>query len=114
MTRTVGAVVFADSSRLYLVFDETANAALRQLFPSESAAREWLQSADKPLMAPKGPLDAEEAVTLIMDISLEQDPNMRAAIRFASRAARQALWLTGPRSFLEMAYENGATASREF
>ena len=114
MTRTVGAVVFADSSRLYLVFDEITNAAQRQLFPSEAAAQAHLQSQAGNQNPPPDADASEEAVKLIMDLALENDPAMREAISFASRASRKAMWLTGPRSFLEMAYENGATASREF
>lgn len=114
MTKNVGAAVFADATRLYLVFDDTMNIALRPLFPTEKAARDWLQSGTKTIPEPKHAAGSEEDITLIIDLALESDPRLAAAARFASRASRKAMWLTGPRSFMEMAYENGATASREF
>lgn len=114
MTRNVGAVLFDDATRLYLIYDDAANLALRPLFQTESAARDWLASGMPMPPEPKQAKDSEEGVTLIMDIALEHDRALAAHIRFASRASRKAMWLTGPRSFLEMAYENGATASREF
>ncbi|RJX32846.1 MAG: hypothetical protein C4516_03690 [Oxalobacter sp.] len=114
MSKTVGAVTFSDGSSLYLVFDEMLNAALRPLFPTENAARDWMQSGAKTQPEPKEAILSEETVTLMIDLTLESDPKLAAAARFASRASRKAMWLTGPRSFLEMAYENGATASREF
>lgn len=111
MSSTVGAVIFADTTKLYLIFDENMNTALRPLFSTEQAAREWLQSGAKPIPKPSGATTSEEPVTLIMDLELE---GMGDAVSFTSRASKQAMWLTGPRSFLEMAYINGATASREF
>ncbi len=114
MTRKIGAVIFEDATRLFLIYDETANAALRPLFLSEKAARDWLRGNTPTPVTPKKAAESEENVKLIMDISLEQDKAYLSHISFASRASRKDLWLTGPRSFMEMIYENGATACREF
>lgn len=114
MTRNIGAVIFEDATRLFLIYDETANAALRPLFVSEKAARDWLRSNAPVPATPKKAAESEAAVKLIMDISLEQDKAFISHISFTSRASRKDMWLTGPRSFMEMIYENGATACREF
>lgn len=113
MSQQVGAVIFEDGSRLYLIFDDAHNQALRPLFASVAAARAWLDRGLPSASSPKTP-EPEEAVRLITDIALEADQTLLPHISFASRASRQAMWLTGPRSFMEMIYENGATACREF
>ncbi len=113
MTRYVGAVLFEDSTRLYLIYDGIADAATRPLFATEKAARDWLESGMLKLSTPKDADVSEQAVTLIVDITLEGIDEIGMAGRFASRASKTAMWLTGPRSFMEMVYENGATASRD-
>ena len=108
----VGAVAFEDATRLYLIYDSVADAARRPLFPTEVAARNWLEQG-MPIMATPHEADTtEKAVTIISDVALERSGEMAFVVKFASRASKQALWLTGPRSFLELVYENGATASR--
>jgi hypothetical protein len=106
VTRYVGAVLFDDSTRLYLIYDGLADAALRPLFLTEQAARDWLAAGAQITHMPDAAENSEEAVTLIADVTFEQ-------AGFASRASKRAMWLTGPRSFLELFYENGATASSE-
>ena len=112
MAKSVGAVIFEDSTRLYLIFDGALDTAMRPLFRTEQAAQEWLNARMPHISEPTQAEASEEAVTILMDLELESLPG--SAGRFASRASKQALWLTGPRSFLEMAYQNGATASRAF
>lgn len=114
MTRHVGAVLFDDSTRLYLIYDGAADVALRPLFATEEAARDWLQ-AGMPALTKSDEADGtDEPVTVIVDIAPAAEKELGLAGRFPSRASKQAAWLTGARSFLEMAYQNGATACREF
>jgi hypothetical protein len=114
VARSVGAVIFEDSTKLYLLYDNVANAAMRPLFPTEKAARDSLHAGAMKQTEQKDADASEEHVTLIMDIALEKEGLPSSAISFVSRASKKAMWLTGPRSFLEMIYENGATACREF
>ena len=114
MTKYVGAVLFHDASRLYLIFDGQADAALRPLFATPQAARAWLQQGMPKISEPLGVADSDEAVELIIDVALEQSGDLKQAGSFASRASKSGMWLTGARSFLEMAYVNGATASRAY
>ncbi|MEA5098586.1 MAG: hypothetical protein VB032_08645 [Burkholderiaceae bacterium] len=114
MAGQIGAVVFADSARLYLVYDGTMDIALRPLFPTEQAARDWLVAGMPVVAKPNEAEPSDEAVTVIVDLALEADGELGLAGHFPSRASKENLWLTGPRSFLEMAYQNGATACREF
>lgn len=113
MTGYVGAVVFGDSARLYLVYDGMADVAMRPLFPTEQAAREWLAAGMPGSREPADAVSSEETVTLIIDLAIEREGGLCQATRFVSRASKKAMWLTGPRSFMEMVYQNGATASRE-
>ncbi len=113
MTRHVGAVLFDDSTRLYLIYDGAADMALRPLFATEEAAQNWLQAGMPALPKPAAAV-TDEPVTVIVDVALAAEKELGLAGRFPSRASKQAAWLTGARSFLEMAYQNGATACREF
>ncbi len=112
MARSVGAVVFEDATRLYLVFDCMTDNAMRPLFSTDRAAQDWLDRGMPNISAPKETAASEEPVTIITDIALERNSEGGLVGRFASRASKKAMWLTGPRSFLELIYENGATASR--
>lgn len=112
MERSIGAVVFEDSTRLYLIFDGITDNALRPLFSTENAAQNWLDRGMPKTSAPEEAVASEQAVTIITDIVLERKGGSKLVGRFASRASKEAMWLTGPRSFLELIYENGATASR--
>jgi hypothetical protein len=114
VTKHIGAVLFEDATRLYLIYDGMADVALRPLFPSEKAAQDWLAAGAKVLQTPPDADMSEEAVTVIADVSQVPDRGAGSGGGFASLASKQAMWLTGPRSFLELIYENGATASREF
>lgn len=114
MTRYIGAVIFEDLTRLYLVYDGMADAAMRPLFPTEKAARDWLDAGMPRVAESKDAEASEEAVTLIIDVELEKDGGLGPVARFASRASKKSMWLTGSRSFMEMIYQNGATASRVF
>ncbi|MBS1188070.1 MAG: hypothetical protein H6R04_2088 [Burkholderiaceae bacterium] len=113
MTRYVGAVIFADQSKLYLIYDGMMDVALRPLFLTEKAALEW---ANAGMPASNGPRDvdsSDEAVTVIPDVA-ETANGSGIGSHFASRASKKSMWLTGPCSFMEMVYQNGATACREF
>lgn len=112
MSMQIGAVIFDDASRLYLIYDGMQDTALRPLFPTVQAAREWLASGLRGQTEPDEASFFEEPVTLVPDVSLEKEIGLAGS--FASQASRKSMWLTGPRSFLEMAYTNGATASRAF
>jgi hypothetical protein len=114
VTMNVGAVIFEDSTRLHLIYDDTANAALRPLFATEKAARDWLQAGMPKISEPKNADVSEENVALVMDIALEKEGALGLYGKFASRASKKTMWLTGPQSFMEMIYQNGATACREF
>lgn len=114
MTKYVGAVIFEDSTRRYLVYDGMADAAMRPLFSTEKAAQDWLDAGMPKVAGPSDAEASEESVTLIIDVTLEKDVGLGPVARFASRASKKSLWLTGPRSFMEMIYQNGATASRVF
>ena len=114
MTKYVGSVIFPDMARLYLVYDGTADAAARPLFATEQAARDWLKAGMPKVAEPKNSDAYEEAVTLVIDLELEKSEGLGQIGRFASRASRSTMWLTGARSFMEMIYQNGATACRVF
>ena len=114
MTRHVGAVIFEDSTRLYFIYDDTVDAAMRPLFSAEKAARDSQQAGVLKCNTPDEAGASDEVVTIISDLALEADGGLSLISNFPSRASKKAMWLTGPRSFLEMVYENGATASRTF
>jgi len=114
VTRHVGAVIFEDSTRLYLIYDSTMDAAIRPLFPTEKMARDWHESGASEVNRQNEAGASEEAVTIITDVALEKEGRAGLAGSFASRASKKAMWLTGPRSFMEMVYENGATACRVY
>jgi hypothetical protein len=111
VTKYVGAVIFTDSTRLYLIFDGAADAAMRPLFPTEKAARDWLTAGMPKINEPYEADASEEAVSIIADVT-DEGSGLGSVGSFASRASKTSMWLTGPRSFLELVYENGATASR--
>ena len=96
MSMQIGAVIFNDATRLYLVYDGMQDAALRPLFPTMQAAREWLAHGTRSQTEPDEATAFEEPVTLVPDISLEKE--MGLAGSFASQASRKSMWLTGPRS----------------
>lgn len=108
----VGAAIFEDGTKLYLAYDGLADKAMQPLFATEHAARDWIASRRQNADAPTLDEAAEEPVTIMLDVTPQAQGGLGMAGSFASRASRSAMWLTGPRSFLEMAYENGATASR--
>ena len=114
MTRYVGAAIFQDSTRLYLIYDGMLDSAMRPLFPTEKAARDWLEAGLPTLNEPNETDAFEEAVTIVTDVADAKNGVLCLIGSFASRASRKAMWLTGSRSYLEMMYENGATASRAF
>jgi len=114
VAKNVGAVIFEDSTRLYLVYDGMLDAAMRPLFATEQAAREWLEAGARGRSGPNEADVSEEAVTIITDLAPDESGGLCLLGSFASRASKKAMWLTGPRSFMEMVYENGATASRAY
>lgn len=114
MSKCVGAVIFEDSTRLYLIYGGVADAAMRPLFSTEQAARDWHETGSPKVKEPDNASATEEAVTVVADVALENSGALGLVGRFASRASKKAMWLTGSRSFMEMIYENGATASRVF
>lgn len=113
MAKCVGVVLFEDATKLYLIYDGMLDKAMRPLFPTENAAREALAPGARMPGEQDDAKASEEAVTIIPDIAFVRDGMPALAGSFASRASKKALWLTGPRSFMEMAYENGATANRD-
>jgi len=112
VTSYVGAVMFADKSKLYLIYDGAMDVALRPLFLTEKAAQDWA-NAGMPALNRTDTDTADEAVTVFPDAA-EADKGSGFGDHFASRASRKSMWLTGSRSFMEMVYQNGATACREF
>jgi len=114
VTKYVGAVIFEDSTKLYLIYDGMLDAAMRPLFPTEKAARELLEAREPTSHRPQEVDASEEAVTVITDVAPGEDGKICLIGSFASRASKKTMWLTGPRSYMEMMYENGATASRAF
>jgi len=110
----VGAVIFEDSTRLYLIYDSATDTALRPLFATESAALNWQAQGMPKVREPDEAGATEEPVTVVMSLDMEKTGELGLSGRFASRASRKANWLTGSRSFYEMIYLNGATASRVF
>lgn len=114
MKKYVGAVVFEDSTRLYLIYDGMLDVAMRPLFPTEKTARDWHKAGAPTCNEPEEAAASEEAVTIITDVTPGEDGKICLVGSFASRASKKTMWLTGPRSYLEMMYENGATASRAF
>ena len=89
MTRYVGLVIFEDATRLYLIYDGALDKAMRPLFLTESAAREWLASGMPKLNEPHDAGADEEAVTLILDCALDDSGELCFAGSFASRASKQ-------------------------
>jgi len=114
VTKYVGAVIFEDSTRLYLIYDGVLDAAMRPLFSTEKAARDWLEAGTSTSNGPQEADASEEAVTIIADVTPGEDGKICLVGSFPSHASKKAMWLTGPRSYLELMYANGATASRAF
>ena len=114
MAGYVGAVIFGDSSRLYLIYDGTLDAAKRPLFRTEKEACDWHEAGAPPLNKPNEADESDEPVTVMTDLALDENGETGLHGSFASRASKKAMWLTGSRSFMEMIYANGATACRDF
>ena len=113
MTKQVGAALFEDGTKLYLIYDGVSDLAMPHLFFTEHAAKSWVEDGmpEKDLMSDAGV--QEIPVTIVPDASDASDDGIPAG-SFASTASRKDMCLTGPRSFMEMVYANGATASRVF
>lgn len=113
MTKQIGAAIFEDATKLYLIYDGVTDTAMRPLFFAEQAARDWLAVGMPERTAPHE-VDAPDApVTVIPDIN-DMEKGVASVGSFPSSASKKATWLTGPVSFLEMVYTNGATVSRVF
>lgn len=103
MARIVGAVDFEDGRRLFFVYCNTTDVALRPLFESAEAAEQWIDERPIEFVAPANAVRTEERVQLVLNLDSPGAKNDG----FPSRASAKAMWLTGPRSMDELVEENG-------
>ncbi len=113
MTKQIGAALFEDGTKLYLIYDTVSDLAMPPLFFTEYAAKSWLAAGMPEKDVTSGVGVQDMPVTIVPDVN-DIGENANPTGSFASTASRKDMRLTGPRSFMEMVYVNGATASRVF
>lgn len=111
--KQIGAAIFEDGTKLFLIYDAASDMAMSPLFFTEHAAKSWLEDGmpEKDIASDGDP--QKMPVTVVPNAADAGDDNIPAG-SFASTASRKDMCLIGPRSFMEMVYTNGATASRVF
>lgn len=112
MIYQIGAVVYGDGRRQYLVFNGMMDSALRPLFETKAATQAWLAAGMPHVPAPNNAQIDALPVTVLAEADDALSP-MLSVSAFSSYANKDARWLTGACSFMEMVYANGATANRE-